>query len=135
MLRNYLQYLCQQHGIRYVEQEESYTSKASFFDNDDIPTYGEEVDKMSFSGKRVKRGLYQIDELANDDDFLNDFNARSQLAFATKLIAIHNLSRGNEDHFKYYMMVSSTIEAENNTEDLISKLIINDFILTPSPAE
>ena len=31
-LRDYLYNLCEQYGIEYVEQEESYTSKASFFD-------------------------------------------------------------------------------------------------------
>ncbi|MGG0185645.1 RNA-guided endonuclease InsQ/TnpB family protein, partial [Bacillus rhizoplanae] len=41
--------------------EESYTSKASFLDNDAIPTYGEE-DIPEFSGKRIKRGLYRTKE-------------------------------------------------------------------------
>jgi transposase len=27
------------YGLKYFEQEESYTSKASFFDNDNLPTY------------------------------------------------------------------------------------------------
>ena len=59
-LRNNLQYLCKMYGIKYYEIEESYTSKASFFDNDDIPTLN--ADKpadYNFSGKRIKRGLYQ----------------------------------------------------------------------------
>lgn len=38
-LRMILAYLCAEHGIRYVEQEESYTSKASFCDMDPIPVY------------------------------------------------------------------------------------------------
>ena len=45
-------------GIKVIEREESYTSKASFLDMDEIPTYGEDVD-VQFSGKRVKRGLYR----------------------------------------------------------------------------
>lgn len=55
-----LEYLCELYGIKYVEQEESYTSKASFFDMDIIPEYreGENI-KYSFSGKRVKRGMYK----------------------------------------------------------------------------
>ena len=41
-------------------QEESYTSKASFFDGDEIPIYDKENQKeYIFSGKRIKRGLYQ----------------------------------------------------------------------------
>ena len=42
-------------------KEESYTSKASFFDGDDIPVYDKENDKTNyiFSGKRIKKGLYK----------------------------------------------------------------------------
>ena len=46
-----------------MKQEESYTSKASFFDQDDIPVYKEGNNKeYVFSGKRVKRGLYETKE-------------------------------------------------------------------------
>ena len=38
-LRNKLQYLCKLYGIRFVEQEESHTSKASFGDMDELPVY------------------------------------------------------------------------------------------------
>lgn len=55
-----LEYLCKQRGINYVEQEESYTSKASFFDNDEMPKWNpRNPTKATFSGERVKRGLYQ----------------------------------------------------------------------------
>lgn len=58
-LRLKLQNLCERYGIRYVEQEESYTSKASFFDNDELPIYNaDNPQKHSFSGKRVSRGRY-----------------------------------------------------------------------------
>ena len=53
-----LQYKCQLRGITVIVQEESYTSKASFLDGDDIPVYGE-VENPQFSGRRVKRGLYK----------------------------------------------------------------------------
>lgn len=53
-----LRYKCQLRGISVITQEESYTSKASFLDNDDIPVYGE-VENPRFSGRRVKRGLYR----------------------------------------------------------------------------
>jgi IS605 OrfB family transposase len=46
-------------GITVVVQEESYTSKASFLDLDDIPVYGKSDSKATFSGKRIKRGLYK----------------------------------------------------------------------------
>ena len=54
-----LSYKCQLRGIEVIEQEESYTSKASFVDQDKIPTYGESDKKPTFSGKRISRGLYQ----------------------------------------------------------------------------
>ena len=41
-------------------QEESYTSQASFFDNDSVPTYNSRNPvKYTFSGRRVNRGLYK----------------------------------------------------------------------------
>ena len=40
--------------------EESYTSKASFMDNDVIPVYKNgEKNQSTFSRKRVKQGLYR----------------------------------------------------------------------------
>ena len=54
-----LKYKCQENGIECIEQEESYTSKASFLDNDYIPVYGEENDKYEFSGWRNGR-IYKI---------------------------------------------------------------------------
>ncbi|CRK83226.1 RNA-guided endonuclease InsQ/TnpB family protein [Neobacillus massiliamazoniensis] len=52
--------MCKRYGIELVKQEESYTSKASFIDKDHLPAYNEKEDKIHlFSGKRIKRGLYQ----------------------------------------------------------------------------
>ncbi len=58
-LKDRMQGLCEQYGIRFVETEESYTSKASFVDGDYLPQYGERPDNWKPSGKRVKRGLYR----------------------------------------------------------------------------
>ena len=59
-LRGKLIYLCKLYGIEFKLQEESYTSKASFFDGDEIPIYDKEkLQEYIFSGKRIKRGLYQ----------------------------------------------------------------------------
>ena len=59
-LRSKLEYLCELNGIAFVKQEESYTSKASFWDKDVIPVYNaDNPQKYHFSGKRVKRGLYR----------------------------------------------------------------------------
>lgn len=59
-LRDKLEYLCSLYGIFFVRQEESYTSKASFWDKDNIPVYNNDNPKTyTFSGKRVHRGMYQ----------------------------------------------------------------------------
>ena len=59
-IREKLEYLCKRYNINYVLQEESYTSKASFFDNDDLPIYNmDNPQAYEFSGKRIKRGLCQ----------------------------------------------------------------------------
>ena len=58
-LRSKLSALCQRYGIQYVEQEESYTSKASALDGDEIPVCNaDNPQTYQFSGRRVKRGLY-----------------------------------------------------------------------------
>jgi len=46
-------------GIQVRITEESYTSKASFLDADPLPVYDAATPASPFSGKRVKRGLYQ----------------------------------------------------------------------------
>ena len=59
-IREKLEYLCKRYNINYIMQEESYTSKASFFDNDELPVYNaDNPQTYEFSGKRVKRGLYR----------------------------------------------------------------------------
>ena len=69
MFLSMLEYKCSLHGIRCIQREESYTSKASFIDNDPI----EKQD--TFSGERVRRGLYRskLGKLINADfnGFLN----------------------------------------------------------------
>lgn len=47
------------YGIEVLEQEESYTSKASALDFDKIPVYNDKSADTKFSGKRAKRGLYK----------------------------------------------------------------------------
>ena len=69
-LRTYLQCLCERYGIVYIETEESYTSKASFLDDDAIPVFDAKNPYTgTFSGKRVRRGLYRTKEntLVNAD--------------------------------------------------------------------
>jgi putative transposase len=46
--------------IAFIDREESYTSKASLLDFDDIPTYSKNnKEKYTFSGRRIHRGLYK----------------------------------------------------------------------------
>ena len=54
-----LKYKCEENGIECMEQEESYTSKASFLNNDFMPVYGEENKDYEFSGWRNGR-TYKI---------------------------------------------------------------------------
>ena len=54
-----LTYKAHEIGVKVIVSEESYTSKASFIDNDFIPTYGVNDNKATFSGKRICRGMYK----------------------------------------------------------------------------
>ena len=96
LLRNKLEYLCELNGITYVKQEESYTSKASFWDKDDIPVYNEDNPKSYvFSGKRVHRGLYKC----SDGRTLNaDVNGALNILRKSSVVDLTVLySRGDVD--------------------------------------
>lgn len=68
MLINQLIYKCQDKGIEVLVKEESYTSKASFLDEDLIPVFNTKHNKPEFSGKRISRGLYKaINVIFNAD--------------------------------------------------------------------
>jgi len=55
-----LEYLCNLVGIKYSKQEESYTSQASFWEQDSIPVWNPDNPvKKEFSGKRIYRGYYR----------------------------------------------------------------------------
>ena len=59
-LREKLEYLCELNDIEFVKQEESYTSKSSFWDKDEIPIYKVSTpSNYNFSGRRINRGLYK----------------------------------------------------------------------------
>lgn len=53
-----INYKAEENGIQVIFTEEAYTSKASSLDQDKIPFYSKK-NALSFSGKRVKRGLYK----------------------------------------------------------------------------
>ena len=59
LLRSMITYKALNAGIKIIEQEESYTSKADITTKDYIPTYGVDDKDAQFSGLRIKRGLYR----------------------------------------------------------------------------
>ena len=95
-IREKLEYLCKRYNINYVLQEESYTSKASFFDNDDLPIYNaDNPQTYEFSGKRIKRGLYQT---KNNYLFNADCNGALNILRKSKVVDLSVLyNRGELD--------------------------------------
>ncbi|MBR1580542.1 MAG: transposase [Selenomonadaceae bacterium] len=88
-IREKLQYLCRLYGIEYVEQEESYTSKASFLDGDDLPTYNaDNPQTYEFTGKRIHRGLYR----AGDGRLINaDVNGALNILRKSNVVSLEGL--------------------------------------------
>ena len=95
-LRDKLSYLCELNGITYIEQEESYTSKASFWDKDVIPVYNNDNPKeYAFSGGRIHRGLYK----SSDGKIFNaDVNGALNIMRKSSVVDMSILySRGDVD--------------------------------------
>lgn len=95
-LRDKLSYLCELNGITYIEQEESYTSKASFWDKDNIPVYNNDNPReYQFSGMRVHRGLYKT---ANGKTFNADVNGALNIMRKSSVVDMTILyGRGDVD--------------------------------------
>ena len=95
-LRDKLSYLCELNGIVYIEQEESYTSKASFWDNDNIPVYNNDNPKeYEFSGSRIHRGLYKT---ASGKVLNADINGALNIMRKSRVVDLKVLySRGEVD--------------------------------------
>ena len=95
-LRDKLEYLCKLNNIVFVKQEESYTSKASFWDKDDIPVYNDDNPKdYIFSGKRIHRGMYRTKE----GKLLNaDVNGALNILRKSSVVSLETLyGRGDVD--------------------------------------
>ena len=95
-LRDKLSYLCKLNSIVYIEQEETYTSKASFWDKDEIPVYNNDnPKKYVFSGNKVHRGLYKT----SDGKLLNaDINGALNIMHKSSVVDMNILySRGEVD--------------------------------------
>ena len=94
-LRDKLRYLCEFNDIDYILQEESYTSKASFFDEDEIPVYNESHTDCMFSGRRIHRGLY---ETSNKKMFNADVNGALNILKKSNVVRLDSLyARGEVD--------------------------------------
>lgn len=93
-IREKLEYLCKRYNINYILQEESYTSKASFFDNDELPIYNaDNPQTYEFSGKRIKRGLYQTKD---NYRFNADCNGALNILRKSKAVDLTVLCRRGE---------------------------------------
>ena len=94
-LRDKLRYLCEINDIDYILQEESYTSKASFFDEDEIPVYNESHTDCMFSGRRIHRGLY---ETYHGYTFNADINGALNILKKSNVVRLDSLyARGEVD--------------------------------------
>ena len=95
-LREKLEYLCELNSIEFVKQEESYTSKASFWDKDVIPEYNNDNPKVyTFSGKRIYRGLYRT---SDGYTFNADINGALNILRKSSVVDLSVLySRGEVD--------------------------------------
>ncbi len=88
-----LSYKLEQQGIELEVANESYTSKASFVDNDELPKKYAKNAEPTYSGKRIKRGLYQ----SQNGKFLNaDVNGA------------YNILRKSEPAFSFSRLVEKT---------------------------
>ena len=95
-LRSKLEYLCRLNGIIFVKQEESYTSKSSFWDQDDIPVYNADNPReYQFSGKRVHRGQYKT---ASGKTINTDVNGALNIMRKSSVVDVNILyGRGEVD--------------------------------------
>lgn len=95
-MRDKLEYLCKLNGIVFTKQEESYTSKASFWDKDDIPVYNADNPKeYQFSGQRIHRGLYKT---ADGKTFNADVNGALNIMRKSNVVRLDTLyARGEVD--------------------------------------
>lgn len=87
-IKGILSYMCREAGIKLFIQEEAYTSKASFWDKD-------QIGRCNYSGKRIKRGLY----LTGNGTLINaDINGALNILRKSKVVGLSALySRGVVD--------------------------------------
>ena len=95
-LHSKLEYLCELNGIVFVKQEESYTSKSSFWDRDELPVYNDDnIETYSFSGIRIHRGMYQC---RNGKCLNADVNGALNILRKSNVVSLEGLyTRGEVD--------------------------------------
>ena len=95
-LQSKLEYLCELNGIVFVKQEESYTSKSSFWDRDELPVYNDDnIKTYSFSGIRIHRGMYQC---KNGKCLNADVNGALNILRKSNVVSLEGLyTRGEVD--------------------------------------
>lgn len=88
-LKDRLRYLCDLVGINFVLQEESYTSKASFYDRDEIPVWNPIKPKQgTFSGTRTARGTYRRKD---GKEFNADVNGALNILRKSNVVSLNAL--------------------------------------------
>lgn len=95
-LRSKLEYLCELNSIVFIKQEESYTSKSSFWDKDELPVYNNDNPKTyTFSGNRIHRGMYQC---KNGKCLNADVNGALNILRKSNVVSLDGLyTRGEVD--------------------------------------
>ena len=81
---NKLKYKCELFGIEFIETEESYTSKCSFIDNEEIKYHEEYV------GERIKRGLFR-----SKSGYLINADINGSLNIIRKVVPLFNIKELN----------------------------------------
>mgnify|MGYP002408937120 CR=1 FL=1 len=77
---------CLKEGIRFVKQEESYTSKASFIERDELPVWSKnDKNTYCFSGNRITRGMYRS---KNGEQIHADINGSLNILRKSGVVAL-----------------------------------------------
>ncbi|MDJ0681770.1 MAG: transposase [Xenococcaceae cyanobacterium MO_167.B52] len=72
-IKNRIEQLATQYGIRFITQEESYTSQSNFLRNDQLPTFGEKAEREPiFTGKRGKKIKGKLNNLGRGGYLTDD---------------------------------------------------------------
>ena len=102
MLKKMIELKAIEYGVTVIKSEESYTSKASFLDNDEIPVYEEGMNiRYRFSGKRIKRGMYQSsDGTCINADINGAANILRKAGYDTSKVELTNLLNPKIIRFK-----------------------------------